>query len=144
MTQDGVSVYSAWAESSCEYTTLSAPGATSVEYINGGNQIGFSGIQYIEGQPLFVADDTSSTNFSYDNDYPISSAKCLIIGSDTYVKFESSETFTLSLDEEGIGVVCIYPNGYSDASQNVIKVFSEDGTESRLLQHEGYRDWERM
>lgn len=138
MTQDGVSVYSAWASSAVSYSTLTAHGATTVTFLNGGNVVGWSGIQYIEGHGFYVADDTASTNYSYLTDYPNTDENTLVIGSDTYVKFESSSTFDLSLDDEGVGVICLYPNDYSGSDQNILRITSEDAVEDRLLKHEGY------
>lgn len=138
VTQDGVSCYSSWAESAVSYTTLVATGTTTVTAVAGGVQVGWSGIQYIEGEALLIADDTASTNYTIVDDYPTTGQKSISVGSDTYIKFASSATFDLDLDDDGALVVCLYPDGYAGASATYVTSESDDELESRELIHSGY------
>lgn len=138
VTQDGVSCYSAWAESAVSYTTLVATGTTTVTAIAGGVQVGWSGIQYITGEALYTADDTASTSYSIIDDYPATGQKSIAVDPDTYIKFESSATFDMDLDDDGSLVVCLYPDGYSTSDWTYVRSLSDDTTESRELVHSGY------
>lgn len=138
VTQDGVSCYSTWAESTVSYTTLVATGTTTVTAIAGGVQVGWSGIQYITGEALYTADDTASTSYSIIDDYPATGQKSIAVDPDTYIKFESSATFDMDLDDDGSLVVCLYPDGYSTSDWTYVRSLSDDTTESRELVHSGY------
>jgi hypothetical protein len=138
VTQDGVSCYSAWAASAVSYTTLVATGTTTVTAVAGGIQVGWSDIQYIEGASLYIADDTASLHYTITSDYPTTGQDLISIDDDTYIKFSSSATFDLVLDDEGTLVVCLYPDGYSGASVPFVKSESDDESESRELSHAGY------
>lgn len=138
VTQDGVSAYSAWAQSEVSYITLVATGTTSVTPVAGGLQVVFSGIQYIEGEALLIADNTESTNYDIIDDYPVSGEKSVEIESDTYIKFGSSATFDVNLNDDGTLVVCLYPDGYESEDWTYVKCESDDEVESRELKHEDY------
>ena len=138
VTQDGVSCYSSWSESAVSYTTLVATGTTTVTAVAGGVQVGWSGIQYIEGEALLIADDTASTNYTIVDNYPVTGQKSISVGADTYIQFASSATFDLDLNDNGSLVVCLYPDGYSGASTTYVQSESDDSVESRELVHSGY------
>ena len=139
VTQDGVSCYSSWSESAVSYTTLVATGTTTVTAVAGGVQVGWSGIQYIEGDAFLISDNTASTNYSIIDNYPETGQKSISVGSDTYIEFASSATFDLDLDDDGTLVVCLYPDGYSGANTAYVTSESDDSVESRTLVHSGYK-----
>lgn len=138
ITQDGVTYTSALATSTVTYDTVSASGATYVNVVDGGLVVGISGIQYIVGQPLFVYGDTASTNYSILSDYLGTGEKALQLGSDTYVKFESSETFSLDLEDTRPDVFGLTVIPYSGANVTLATLTSEDATQSRVLKHAGF------
>ena len=138
ITQDGVTYTSALATSAVIYDTVSASGATYVNVVDGGLVVGISGIQYIVGQPLFVYGDTASTNYSILSDYLGTGEKALQLGSDTYVKFESSETFSLDLEDTRPDIFGLTVVPYSGANVTLATLTSEDATQSRVLKHAGF------
>ena len=138
ITQDGVTYTSALATSAVIYDTVSASGATYVNVVDGGLVVGISGIQYIVGQPLFISGDTASTNYSILSDYLGTGEKALQLGSDTYVKFESSETFSLDLEDTRPDVFGLTVIPYSGANVTLATLTSEDATQSRVLKHAGF------
>jgi hypothetical protein len=120
------------------YTTLVATGTTTVTAVAGGVQVGWSGIQYIEGEAMLIADDTASTNYTIVDNYPATGQKSISVGADTYIQFASSATFDLDLNDDGSLVVCLYPDGYAGASTTYVQSESDDAVESRELIHSGY------
>ena len=138
ITQDGVTYTSALATSAVIYDTVSASGATYVNVVDGGLVVGISGIQYIVGQPLFISGDTASTNYSILSDYLGTGEKALQLGSDTYVKFESSETFSLDLEDTRPDIFGLTVVPYSGANVTLATLTSEDATQSRVLKHAGF------
>lgn len=138
MTQDGVTYTSALATSTVTYDTVSASGATYVNVVDGGLVVGISGIQYIVGQPLFISGDTASTNYSILSDYLGTGEKALQLGSDTYVKFESSATFSLDLEDTRPDIFGLTVVPYSGANVTLATLTSEDATQSRVLKHAGF------
>lgn len=138
MTQDGVTYTSALATSVVIYDTVSASGATYVNVVDGGLVVGISGIQYIVGQPLFISGDTASTNYSILSDYLGTGEKALQLGSDTYVKFESSATFSLDLEDTRPDIFGLTVVPYSGANVTLATLTSEDATQSRVLKHAGF------
>lgn len=138
MTQDGVTYTSALATSTVTYDTVSASGATYVNVVDGGLVVGISGIQYIVGQPLFISGDTASTNYSILSDYLGTGKKALQLGSDTYVKFESSATFSLDLEDTRPDIFGLTVVPYSGANVTLATLTSEDATQSRVLKHAGF------
>ena len=138
ITQDGVTYTSALATSTVTYDTVSASGATYVNVVDGGLVVGISGIQYIVGQPLFISGDTASTNYSILSDYLGTGEKALQLGSDTYVKFESSATFSLDLEDTRPDIFGLTVVPYSGANVTLATLTSEDATQSRVLKHAGF------
>ena len=138
ITQDGVTYTSALATSTVTYDTVSASGATYVNVVDGGLVVGISGIQYIVGQPLFISGDTASTNYSILSDYLGTGEKALQLGSDTYVKFESSATFSLDLEDTRPDIFGLTVIPYSGANVTLATFTSEDATQSRVLKHAGF------
>ena len=138
MTQNGVTNYSSWAKSNVSYSTLSVTGATTVTAVDGGLRPTWYGIKYIEGTAHYIADDTESTNYTIIDDYPISGQKVVDIADDTYIKFLSSETFSVDLDDDGTGVFAFYPDSYSTSNVTLFTIDSEDATQSRELKHSGF------
>ena len=138
MTQDGVTYTSALSTSAVTYDMVSASGATYVNVVDGGLTVGISGIQYIVGQPLFISGDTASTNYSILSDYLGTGEKALQLGSDTYVKFESSETFSLDLEDTRPDIFGLTVVPYSGANVTLATLTSEDVTQSRVLKHAGF------
>lgn len=138
ITQDGVTYTSALATSTVTYDTVSASGATYVNVVDGGVVVGISGIQYIVGQPLFISGDTASTNYSILSDYLGTGEKALQLGSDTYVKFESSATFSLDLEDTRPDIFGLTVIPYSGANVTLATFTSEDATQSRVLKHAGF------
>ena len=138
ITQDGVEYQTALSTSLVEYASLTASGATTVEQVDGGILSGFSGIQYIIGEPLLISDETASTNYTILDDYLGSGNKALQIGSDTYVKFESSATFSLDLEDDKLSVFGLTVAPYSSSEVTLAEIISEDATQSRVLKHAGF------
>ena len=138
ITQDGVEYSTGLSSSDVSYDSLAASGATTVVQVDGGILSGFSGIQYIVGSPLLVADDTESTNYTILNDYLGSGHKALQIGTDTYVKFQSSETFSLDIEDGKLSVFGLTVPPYSGSEVTLAEIISEDSTQSRVLKHTGF------
>ena len=138
ITQDGVTYTSALATSAVSYTTLTSSGATYIEPTEGGLIVGMSGIQYIVGQPLLLSGDTASTNYSIRDDYLGTGEKALQLGSDTYVKFESSETFSLDLEDTRPDIFGLTVVPYTGANVTLATITSEDASQSRVLKHAGF------
>lgn len=138
ITQDGVTYTTAFATSAVTYSTLASSGATYVAAIDGGLTVGISGIQHIVGEPLFISGDTASTNYSILDDYLGTGEKALQLGSDTYVKFASSETFSLDLEDTRPDIFGLTVIPYTGANVTLAALVSEDATQSRVLKHAGF------
>jgi hypothetical protein len=138
ITQDGVTYTTTLATSAVTYDTLTSSGATSIVATEGGLIVGMSGIQYIVGQPLLISGDTASTNYSILDDYLGTGEKALQLGSDTYVKFESSETFSLDLEDTRPDIFGLTVVPYTGANVTLATLTSEDATQSRVLKHAGF------
>ena len=135
--QYGVSAYSPWLEFSVDYPSVSVSGATSIMQKDDYLTIDWSGVQFIEGEAFYKSNDEPSDNYSFVNDIPIDDQISLNIGDDTYIKFESSNTFPLELNEDGVIVWSGKIPEY-DGSISILDFTSDDGTYSRTLSHEGF------
>ena len=138
ITQDGVTYTTALVTSAVTYDTLASSGSTYVAATAGGIVVGIPGIQYIVGQPLHISGDTASTNYAVLNDYLGTGEKALQIGSDTYVKFESSETFSMDLEDTRPDIFGLTVVPYSGANVTLATLTSEDAAQSRILKHAGF------
>jgi len=98
----------------------------------------FSGIQYIVGSPLLLAGDVESSNFSVIEDYRETGKRALQVGSDTYVLFKSSDSFTIEVDDVSTSVFGIYVNPYESDYVKLAEIRSDDGTQIRTLKHVGF------
>lgn len=133
----GVLAYSPWSEFTVDYPNVSVSGATSIMQKDDYLTIDWSGVQFIEGEAFYKSNDEPSDNYSFVNDIPIDDQISLNIGDDTYIKFESSNTFPLELNEDGVIVWSGKIPEY-DGSISILDFTSYDGTYSRTLSHEGF------
>ena len=136
--QYGQSIESDWAVSAVSYDTVAVDGATSINQINDGVRSDWSGVQYIEGEALYKADDSPSDHYEIRENDPDEGRNSLDVESDTYVNFESSPTFTMEMSEEGTIVWCGYPHAYEGASTDILEFLDENNTSVRVLRHEGF------
>ena len=139
ITQDGVTYTTSFATSSVLYDTVISSGITSIEVVDGGLQVGIPSIQFITGLPLLTSNNSASTNYSIISNYQSTGEKGLQIGSDTYVKFISSPTFSLDLTDGAPIVIGLYVPAYSGANVTLAEITSEDSTKSRILKHAGFQ-----
>ena len=139
ITQDGVTYTTSPATSNVLYDSITSSGVTSVEVVDGGVQVGISGIQYIVGSPLITSSGAASTNYSILGNYLSTGEKALQIGSDTYVRFASSDTFDLDLTDGAPIVIGLYVPAYSGANVTLAQITSEDAVKSRVLKHAGFQ-----
>lgn len=135
--QYGVLAYSPWSEFTVDYPSVSVSGATSIMQKDDYLTIDWSGVQFIEGEAFYKSNDEPSDNYSFVNDIPIDDQISLNIGDDTYIRFESSNTFPLELNEDGVIVWSGKIPEY-DGSISILGFTSDDGTYSRTLSHEGF------
>lgn len=135
--QYGVSTYSPWLEFSVDYPNISVSGATSISQQGDYLLVDWSGVQFIEGNAFYKDNDEPSDDYAFVHDIPIDDQISLNIGDDTYIKFESSNTFPLELNEDGVIVWSGKIPEY-DGSISILDFTSDDGTYSRTLSHEGF------
>lgn len=135
--QYGVAAYSPWITFTANYPSVSVSGATEVTQGDDYLTVDWSGVQFINGEAFYTANDEPSTNYSFVNDIPIDDQISINIGDDTYIMFESSNTFPMELNDGGVivwsGKIADY-----DQSISILSFESDDGTYSRSLAHEGF------
>ena len=137
--QYGQSVISPWVSSLVQYDTVTVSGATDINQIEEGVRADWSGVQYIEGEALYKTDDSPSTNYEILDDYPVADQHSLDVESDTYVRFESSPTFTMEASEDGTFVWAGRPDRYDPASGVTLLEFTDvEDNPIRTLRHEGF------
>lgn len=136
--QYGQTVTSAWAESTVHYDTVTVTGATNIQQTEDGVQVDWSGVQYIEGDALYKANDQPSDNYEILDDYPVEGQHSLDVEEDTYVRFQSSPTFNMEMSEGGTIVWAGKPDEYTGDGVDLIEFRDTNGVTRRKLRHEGF------
>ena len=136
--QYGQSVISAWTASVVQYDTVEVTGATNIQQTDEGVQVDWSGVQYIEGEALYKADDSPSDNYEILDDYPIEGQHSLDVEADTYVRFQSSPTFNMEMSEDGTMVWAGTPDEYTGSGVTLLQFVDNNNVPRRTLRHEGF------